>query len=130
VPEGQDTFDWAEDLPEGCPPADANPPDNREFYRLVDTIPPTQPDFHSNAKLRQRHGLGPDECINRACSLWNTRRQCEKQTAFPTLKMKKVVKLTLTAESGLVLRTHRSSPGHHSWWRAEAFDPCAHWSTP
>lgn len=120
-------FEWAEVLPPNCPPADAERPNNREFYRLVDTIPPTDADFHSNRKLRPTQSLGPDECLNSACSLFNTYRQCAKQAEyFPTLRNKKVVIITLALESGLVLRTHLRSRGHHSWWRAKAFDPIAH----
>ena len=124
------TTEWAEELPEGCPPGKAKPPDNREFYRLVGAIPPTDHDFRSNRKLRPRQPLGPDECINLACSLWNTYQQCDKKRKLPTLKTRKVVKLTLPPESGVILRTHRTQGGHHSWWRAKAFDPCAHWAVP
>jgi len=123
-------FEWVESLPPDCPPTDAEPPDNREFFRLVGTIPPTDHDFDSNRKLRPGQPLGPDECMNRACSLWNTYQQCENKRKLPTLKMKKVVKLMLPPESGVILRTHRNSAGHHSWWRAMRFDPCAQWEMP
>jgi hypothetical protein len=123
-------FEWVEPLPDDCPPAEAERPDNREFFRLVGTIPPADHDFDSNRKLRPRHWLGPDECSNRACSLWNTYQQCDNKRKLPTLKTKKVVKLTLPPESGVILRTHHSSGGHHSWWRAKGFDPCAHWAIP
>jgi len=130
VANAPNTFEWAEELPERCPPAEAERPNNREFFRLVGGIPPSHHDFDSNRRLRPGHPLGPDECINRACSLWNRLEQCDKKRKLPTLKMKKVVRLTLPPESGVILRTHRSQPGHHSWWRAKRFDPCAHWEMP
>ena len=117
-------FEWAEPLPPNCPPADANPPNNEQFYRLVDTMPPKDEDFYSSRKLHPDWSARQSECIESACSLFDTFSQCVEQRKFPLLRAKMVAMITLPPESGFIRKT--VSKGHCSWWRAKGFDPIAH----
>jgi hypothetical protein len=60
---------WAEDLPEDCPPQEAVAPDGEVFYRAVQTIPPDERDFYSTKKLGVKRRGSVDECVERALSI-------------------------------------------------------------
>lgn len=117
-----DNIDWAEELPFNCPPEDAIRPNNSPFYRLVDTIPPTDKDFWSHRKLFPLQKYKVSDCMARSCSLIATVEQSFELLKLPTLKGKRIVKLILTPESGLIKQTggHRV---HYSWWRTRNFEP-------
>jgi hypothetical protein len=117
-----DGYSWADALPDGCPPADARPPRNESFYRLVASIPPSDEDFWSFRKRNPQKEAQVGECIARACSLWETREACMQAGKLPSQRNKHVAILILPPESGLVKRTGHNA-GHVSWWRAQVFDP-------
>lgn len=116
---------WVEELPKACPPEDACVSNNQVFFRLVDSIPPEEKDFYSyrmefpNKKCR-------NECIARACSLWVSDEQCKLLQGLPAHANQKIIKLTLSPNSGLIL-VNRSS-GHVSWWWRKGFNPINHCS--
>jgi hypothetical protein len=118
-------FEWVEPLPDGCPPPDAERPNYTEFYRLVKTIPAEDDDFVSFRERNPDRPLKYDECIERSCSLFNTYQQCNRRRKSRIHRAKKIVRIMLTPESGLILRT-LNQRGHHSWWRAKGFHPVEH----
>ena len=120
-------FEWAETLPNDCPPEDALLPQNDNYYRLVKEIPPTDSDFWSHRKLYPSKPFNINECITRACSLINNLKRCNNLTKLPPHKDKKVVQIILPPESGLVKKTGARS-SHFSWWRAKDFDVIQHCS--
>ena len=113
---------WAEDLPPDCPPADAVAPQNNVFYRLVDNIPPVERDFWSHRKLNPNKNFNTTECVARSCSVLSDLEGCSLVIKLPTQRNKRIVQLTLPAQSGLVKKTGRNLY-HYSWWRAGNFDP-------
>ena len=119
------TRKWIEDpLPSNCPPNDAIIPNHVEFYRLVETIPPTKEDFFSVFKLYPEKELlkSIDECIQRSCTLFSTLKDCDTIRKLPNFKTKIIIKITLPPECGLIKRTFKR-PNHYSWWMTNGFDP-------
>lgn len=112
-------FNWYEDLPPDCPPEEARIPNIEQFFRLVDSIPPSIEDFYSNMMLYPNRDYN-DECKARAVSLLKTVKDCIKKKKFPSLRDKLIVKITLDRTSGVILRTNRK---HYSWWMSSDFNP-------
>lgn len=115
--------EWAETLPESCPPADALQPNEIMVFRVVGTIPPTEKDFYSNRKLFPEKDFGIDECTARAISVFNKKSFCVRAQKMPIFKDKKtnVVKLVLKKESGLIKKTFGRH--HFSFWAYTSFNP-------
>ena len=113
---------WAEDLPKGCPPSDAFDAESRDYYRLVETVPPTERDFWSHRKLYPTKAFRTDECVARSVSLFATMDACGQAAKLPSLKKKHTVTIALPPGSGVLKQTGRSLD-HFSWWRADGFDP-------
>jgi len=115
--------EWAEPLPDDCPPPEAWEPDNGVYYRLVDD-PPTARNFVSDRVLRpQRRLKFVGECIARGLSIHDDADDCRQlMVTFPALREKQVAKVTLPPACGLVLQT-TTTRSHHSWWLKAAFDP-------
>ena len=73
--------EWFELLPEQCPPEDAQQCDGY-YYRIANGNPAQSVDFFSQRRLQPDKvfkGLGVDECITRAVSLFSDRKEAEKK---------------------------------------------------
>jgi hypothetical protein len=114
--------EWADELPPNCPPADAVEPDYSPFYRLVGNTPPRDEDFWSQRKLYPLKKFHTTECIARSCSLISTIERCAELLKLPTQQSKKIIKLILPPQSGLIKKTG-GNVAHYSWWRAKNFNP-------
>lgn len=119
-------MEWAEPLPAECPPSDATSPNNEEYFRLVETIPPSESDFHSQRMLYPNKQFRTSECRARSLSLFLSHTECLMKTKLPNLKHKRIVSIALPPKSGVVLKTGPAS--HYSWWRAKHFDVVAYCS--
>ena len=119
--DNKDNRKWDEPLPTGCPPQDAIAPTGNAYFRLVDSVPPTDRDFWSQRRLFPEKAFRVDECTARACSLISDIDRCVGLLKLPTQKNRKVVAFTLRADSGLIKDTGKWY--HYSWWRAKGFDP-------
>jgi hypothetical protein len=113
---------WAEELPNGCPPKDAVVPNNATFFRLVNSLPPTIQDFHSQRKLNPTKTYNTSECRALSCSLYTSKVECSKLLLLPTHLEQKMVKIVLPPSSG-VIKKSGNSDFHYSWWRYLDFDP-------
>ena len=102
------SYEWAEPLPVGCPPAEAVPPDGSGFYRLVESNPPTIRDFYSHRQMKPSSKFSVSECMARACSLQSTYDDCANIKKLPRHRHKAIVRVTLPPESGLVMRTGKN----------------------
>lgn len=115
---------WAEDLPEDCPPQDAVAPDGEVFYRAVQTIPPTERDFFSTKKLGVLRSGYVDECNESALSIFSTLDGFQKLKKHSRFRNYLIVSLPLGKECGLIKATPSNShQSHHSWWLKAGFDP-------
>lgn len=112
---------WAEELPDGCPPEDAIPPNNEVYFRLVESIPPTERDFHSHKKLYPNKPYRVGKCQALSCSLYSSLRNCRNLTKKNIHSHKKIVQLILPPESG-VIKQMGENRTHFSWWRFKDFN--------
>lgn len=117
-----ESIEWDEDLPPGCPPADAVAPQNNLFYRLVNNFPPVDRDFWSHRKCYASKKFNTNECIARSCSVHSDLEACSQLVKLPTHKNKRIVQFPLSPQSGRIKKTG-ASLYHYSWWRASNFDP-------
>lgn len=115
-------YEWAEPLPDECPPDDAVPPEGEVYYRMVESFPPTETDFVSHRELYPNKHFSLGECQVRSCSVFTDHSRCADLTKLPRHKDKMVVEFQLDRSSGVVLRTG-TRQGHYSWWRSRNFDP-------
>lgn len=115
-------MNWHEDLPQNCPPSDAESPDGRTFYRLCKTNPADTADFISKHQENPNNTFaGVSTCILRAVSIWNDKNKCAEQRKFKTQRDKLVGEIILSEHDGLVKQTFQ--PSHYSWWRSDHFNP-------
>src|SRR4051812_8214296 len=107
--------EWAEPLPANCPPAEADDPCGRSFYRVANW-PPQHSDFDSE-RIRVPERVFPHEsdCIARACSLSDELTCLRRSLKFGKNRGKSIVRITLPSKSGVILKT--GGPSHWSWWR-------------
>ncbi|MBF0589294.1 MAG: hypothetical protein HQL53_09205 [Magnetococcales bacterium] len=110
-------------LPNGCPPAEAEKPKEGEYFRLVDTNPPSQQDFDSIYKLTGKERRNIDLCRLSSCSLFLGavgRRNMENKRKLPKLRKKLIIKIRLNEEAGLMIT---ADSGHCDLWMYSDFDP-------
>jgi hypothetical protein len=114
-------YTWAEELPEGCPPRQADPSEGI-YYRLGNK-PPTEEDFFSHRKLYPLKVFKVDECRALSVSVFNDLDAVKQLFSLPTMKGKpiNVLELSLTPENGVILQTGRDVH-HYSWWKSSVFD--------
>lgn len=113
---------YREQLPDGCPPDNAEEiSEPREVFRLVRTRPPTDDDFRSQRAEKPTHRFpGVTECEARGLSVHTERRDSEQASKLPNLRGRFVCRLRLEAGAGCILQTRR--PSHHTWWPLADFD--------
>lgn len=118
---------YRDSLPEGCPPDAAEEITTpRAVFRLVRTDPPTPADFLSQRQEKPDQIFrGVTECEACGLSVFADRRDAEaKALKLPSLKNRKLYRVTLTVGAGRVLQTFQ--PSHHTWWPLAEFDILAH----
>lgn len=117
-----DKFEWAEPLPNECPPDDAITPSGEDYYRMVKSSPPTLDDFVSHRKLYPKKSFNTNECRVRSTSIFTDYDACAELKKLPLHKEKVVVRFKLDENSGVIKDTGYS-PHHYSWWRDAKFNP-------
>ena len=116
-------MDWAETLPNRCPPEDAISPSGEYFYRISKGNPVEDSDFFSQKKLapdKKFTGEGIDECIIRAVSVYSNIEDAKRTLKLPKFKGGCIAKIVLNGDDGLIKKTFKKS--HYSWWRTQSFD--------
>lgn len=116
-------IEWANTLPEGCPPENILIPENEEFYRL--TIEPdkvTEDDFKTYVELfPQKTFKGQLAIFATGLSVLSSDNP-QGLLKLPGMeKFKGVAKLTLTPKDGVMMKSG-GKPYHYTWWRTTAFD--------
>jgi hypothetical protein len=117
-------YEWVENLPENCPPQSAGSPQG-DFFRVISAFPPDNSDFNSTRQDNPLKLFAIDECLVRSCSIFSDYAEGKKLLKLPRHRNKIIIRLSLTADSGLVLRTFER-PGHYSWWRDRRFPLANH----
>ena len=105
---------FAEPLPDQCPPPDAADSGFPPLYRIVTTQNPTEEDFCSSAARGIPAPEGVDGCRWASCSLV---LDAKKQKKLPKFKDTHhyAAKLNLPAGAGKARKTGRN---HFDFWRA------------
>ncbi len=110
-------MDFAEELPDSCPPRDAEDVELQGVYRLAPTSSPTEQHFASHAAL----GKVPprsltDLCRWASCSLTTDPSKLKK---LSKLRHRFAIRMNIPKGAGLSLR-HSI---HIDFWRSVDFDP-------
>jgi hypothetical protein len=118
---------YRDPLPEGCPPDTAEEiAAPKAVFRLVRTDPPTPADFLSQRQEKPGQVFrGVTECQACGVSIFADGRDAEvKALKLPSLKNRKICRVTLSLGAGRVQQTFQ--PSHHTWWPLAKFDILAH----
>ena len=111
---------YREELPEGCPPADAYVPSSGlRVFRLVASLPPSEDDFRSFRSLNPASVVGVLECQTRGLSVYTNADDAEKKRKLPKLKKLMTCAVSLDSFSGKLKQT--GQPSHHTWWPSAQF---------
>jgi hypothetical protein len=116
------TEQYKEELPDECPPQDAEDIQSIVFYRLVESHPPTAKDFLSLKAQSPSKVFKSHECEARAVSVSVELDGALDLLKLPTQKGKQIAKLSLGANTGKHKRTFARAH-HHSWWIYNFCDP-------
>lgn len=112
---------WYEELPEACPPTDAEAPVNRIFYRVAKGNPTTDSDFFSQRKLAPEKIFNAEECIARAVSIFEAKEDAARYAKLPNFHGGNMVaEIKLNESDGVIKKTSKKS--HYSWWRTKSFN--------
>lgn len=114
--------EWFEELPKECPPADSQEC-NGVYYRVACGNPATSADFFSQRMLAPTKafmGMGIDECVVRAVSVFAELDDARHLLKLPKFKNAKIAQVNLQPDDGNIKKTFKKS--HHSWWRSKSFD--------
>jgi hypothetical protein len=114
--------EYAEYLPEGCPPGSAQPAMNVTFFRLVKKFPPMSEDFMTHKILNPDRDYKSKACESCAVSVMTDILGAKNLLKLPTQRGKKIARLKLITATGVYQQTGRD-PHHHSWWLYRHFDP-------
>jgi hypothetical protein len=116
-----EAFEWFEQLPDQCPPSDAECPDGKVFFRMIRPDGPTSDCFLPTIWNRPIRDPRFTPCIQKSVSLFITLQDLMRARKIGEHQLKDVVRLHLPKGSGLIAKT--GSAGHYSWWRDAKFDP-------
>lgn len=113
-------MNWSEELPDNCPPSNAEAPDNNKvYYRMARSNPLSESDFYSQAKVGTKRAIqgGGDPCVMRGGSVYDDVKALANRLGLPQAG-KYIVEFTLNTEDGVVLegRDH-----HWTWWKTDKF---------
>lgn len=115
-------IEWADKLPEGCPPSEILIPDSDEFYRLIiDAEQISEDDLKSYLELYPDKTYQRDKAVKASgLSVFDTYPD-DKTRNLPALrKFKGVAKLILSSNDGVLIKSGQVH--HYTWWRSKSFD--------
>lgn len=110
---------WIDDLPDGCPPDDAQSPSG-SVIRLVRNNPPAAEDFVSLADERpgKEWETAELDCQARGLSVFRDRTDAIGVTnRVPALRGRLLAEADLTGAEGAIKQTGQNPrSSHHTWW--------------
>ena len=121
----KDTATFRDELPEGCPPENADKIREETIcYRLVHNDPAIVDDFRSQRTLEPNRDFGVSECRARGLSIFMQAADAVRVAQRSrNLRGAKLAQLTLNQGAGYIKQT--GSGSHHTWWPYKAFDTLA-----
>lgn len=113
-------IEWAESLPDGCPPINVLIPDNQDFYRITEKADKvSESDFMSHQALYpEKEYKGQQFVLSTGISVFDVIPY--DLLKFPKFQGGGVAKITLGAEDGVLIKS--GGPNHYTWWRTKSFD--------
>lgn len=111
---------WYESLPNNCPPADVEYPENFLCFRLASQNPPIEEDYQSHRALYPERVFNTNDCRARSLSVFSERAECEKIKKLPANREKLLVSLRLFPKCGVIKKTGKNE-AHYSWWLLAGF---------
>ncbi len=117
-------IEWANVLPENCPPENILVPEDEEFYRLLinkDEI--VSDDWKPYTQLYpEKKYLGEKLIMANGLSI-SKNSDFKSLTKLPALKkqFKGLAKITLNPTDGVLKKTGNDDK-HYTWWRTTSFD--------
>lgn len=117
-------IEWANNLPENCPPENILVPENEDFYRLLinkDEI--VADDWKPYVELYPRKNYLGETFINANGLSISKNSDFNELTKLPKIKkqFKGLAKITLNPTDGVLKKTG-SDDKHYTWWRTTLFD--------
>lgn len=117
-------IEWANTLPENCPPEDILVPENEDFYRLIlnkDKI--VADDWKPYVELYPEKKFVGKAFINANGLSISKNSDFNELTKLPNMKnqFKGLAKVTLNPTDGVLKKTG-SDDNHFTWWRTTSFD--------
>lgn len=117
-------IEWANTLPENCPPEDILVPEDEEFFRLLinqDQI--VEDDWKPYTELYPNKTYVGEQLLN-ANGLSITKGGDFKELTKPVYMKKKfkgIAKIKLNPTDGVLKKTGADN-NHYTWWRTTSFD--------
>ena len=115
-------IEWADSLPENCPPQDVLVPEEEQFYRLLlneDII--VDEDWKSYAELYPGKKYSGDQLILASgLSIFNTSDLSNLKKLPSMRRFKGVARIKLYPTDGVLKKTGRAN--HYTWWGTTAFN--------
>ena len=118
----QHEYEWADDLPEGCPPLTAAPVSG-VYYRVVKSIPFSARDFRRPRDLPRREPFSAAQlCRASALSLYGSLSDAQKAIRYiPGFRNRKLASASLSPVHGVTEVNESRLPqavlkSHTSWW--------------
>lgn len=115
-------IEWANNLPEDCPPSVILVPENQEMFRLTisaDNI--TEEDFKPYTELYpNRKYNSTQKILASGLSLLSSNEPTFIAKLPQGKKFKGIAKLILNPEDGVLAKS--GGPNHYTWWRTNSFD--------
>ncbi len=117
-------IEWANNLPENCPPENILVPENEDFYRLLinkDEI--VADDWKPYVELYPNKNYLGNTFINANGLSISKNSDFKELTKLPKIKkqFKGLAKITLNPTDGVLKKTG-SDDKHYTWWRTTSFD--------
>lgn len=109
---------YAEDLPNKCPPDDAEDKSWDALYRAVPDKHVSAEHFASKAANGEKPSPLDDPCRFSSCSMYTAPRPAEKMLQYPRYQNGSVVKLKISVGSGM----SKKKKQHVDFWAFRNFD--------
>lgn len=115
-------IEWANELPEGCPPENILIPSDQEMYRLtLEADKVTEADFIPYLEqYKERKYSAPQKIMAAGLSVFCSYDPTLMQKIPALKKYKGVAKLLLNPQDGVLAKT--GGENHYTWWRSTSFD--------
>lgn len=112
---------WADEMPENCPPEDVCTADNDAFYRFVKKADVIEPrDWINHRNLYPKRQWTKEELILASgLSLFDTPERMLQERKLPGVKKlpwKGLARISLIPMDGVILQTMKDVH-HYTWWR-------------